>query len=56
MKIITKSLKYITNFYNKMTIWGKVVILTVIFLFFVILFKDHKEGFEKKEFLFKSGP
>jgi len=53
MKTILKSFKYITNLYNKLSNWGKVIVVVVILLIFVSLYKK-KEGFqESKEFIFK---
>jgi len=53
MKTILKSFKYITNLYNKMSNWGKVIVVIVILLIFVTLYKK-REGFqESKDFIFK---
>jgi len=58
MKIILKQLRSITNLYNKMSNWGKVIVIIVILMLFVALFKKNIrngiEGFqESKEFVFK---
>jgi SAM-dependent methyltransferase len=56
MKIILKQLQNITNFYNKMSNWGKIIIIIVILMLFISLFnKKSKEGFvqSSKEFVLR---
>jgi SAM-dependent methyltransferase len=61
MKTIMKPIRFITNLYNKLTNWGKALVIIVIMLLFAILFNKHKnqgrEGFQDtKSFEFKDGP
>jgi SAM-dependent methyltransferase len=59
---IQKMFKSLGTAYNKMTLWGKVLIFIVLLLLLVLVFKGIKnpkgrEGFEQNDkFLFKSGP
>ena len=59
MKIILKQLHNITNLYNKMSNWGKIIVIIVVLLLFVSLFNQNKkiskEGFvqSSKEFILK---
>ena len=53
-------IKSITNIYNKMSIFGKILIFVTLFLILVVLFKSinatNKEGYEQNDvFLFKQG-
>jgi len=61
MKIVLKQLRIITNLYNKLSNWGKVIVIVVVLLLFVNLFNKNsslkREGFEEtKEFVFKDSP
>jgi SAM-dependent methyltransferase len=63
MKTILKPLRVITNFYNKLTIWGKIIIIVMILLLFVVIFNEYKNKMKNKEgfqqangFVFKDGP
>jgi hypothetical protein len=53
--------KSIRNFYNKLSDWGKVLILAVLILIIITIFKSKKEGFRKGgfhtdgKFAFKTG-
>lgn len=47
MKQIFKSIR---NFYNKLSDWGKVLILAVLLLITITIFKSKKEGFHKEGF------
>jgi SAM-dependent methyltransferase len=57
---LTKQLSTITSVYNKMSIWGKILTLTMLFIVVIVLFKGFKrspfrEGFEQQDkFLFKT--
>ena len=61
---ISKQLKSIISAYNKSSIWGKVLVFTVLLILLILVFKGlksgKKEGFDQSEqsdkFLFKSGP
>ena len=57
-KTILKPIKSFTNLYNKLSPWGKLIIIIIIFLFFILAFKTRykKEGFQETDtFIFKSG-
>jgi SAM-dependent methyltransferase len=58
--MLEKQLKLVNKFYNKCSIWGKLLILIALFMLVVIIFKgfkSSKEGFEQiDQFLFKTGP
>lgn len=53
-----KLIKSVENVYKKMSIFGKLLLFTILFLCLVILFKTPlKEGYEQNDkFLFKKGP
>jgi len=58
---INSSIKSISNIYNKMSNFGKVLIFITLFLILVVLFKSinnsNKEGYQQNDwFLFKQGP
>ena len=58
---INSSIKSISNIYNKMSNFGKVLIFVTLFLILVVLFKSinssNKEGYQQNDwFLFKQGP
>jgi SAM-dependent methyltransferase len=58
---ISKQLKSIISAYNKSSIWGKVLVFTLLLILLILVFKGlksgKKEGFEQSDkFLFKSGP
>ena len=55
---ISKPIYSITTIYKKTSVWGKVLLLVVMFLIVVMLFKTpEKEGFTENEtFEFKTGP
>jgi SAM-dependent methyltransferase len=57
---INNSIKSISNIYNKMSNFGKILIFVTIFLILIVLFKSinntNKEGYEQNDsFLFKQG-
>jgi len=56
--MIFKSIKSLTNTYNNLSNWGKILIFIVLLLFVVVIFKSfkiNKEGFEQNdEFLIKT--
>ena len=55
VKIILKPINSISKIYKNISVWGKVIILIIIFLIVFIGFKK-REGFEETDtFLFKSG-
>ena len=58
---INSSIKSISNIYNKMSNFGKILIFVTLFLILIVLFKSinttNKEGYEQNDsFLFKQGP
>lgn len=58
---INNSIKSISNIYNKMSNFGKILIFVALFLILIVLFKSinstNKEGYEQNDaFLFKQGP
>jgi SAM-dependent methyltransferase len=58
---INNSIKSISNIYNKMSNFGKILIFVTLFLILVVLFKSinttNKEGYVQNDaFLFKQGP
>jgi SAM-dependent methyltransferase len=58
---INNSIKSISNIYNKMSNFGKILIFVTLFLILIVLFKSinttNKEGYVQNDaFLFKQGP
>jgi SAM-dependent methyltransferase len=58
---INNSIKSISNIYNKMSNFGKILIFVALFLILIVLFKSinttNKEGYQQNDaFLFKQGP
>lgn len=46
----------ITNFYQKLSFWAKVLLIVIILLFVIITFKKKREGYQQNDqFVFKTG-
>jgi len=60
MNLFSKQIKNIVNAYTKSSIWGKVLVFTVLLIVLIVLFKGSKKGVEgfqqQDEFLLKTGP